>query len=171
MEKVFKYTIFETKWGFFGLAGADNILYRSHLPVQFDEIVMQNLLRDLPAAHLDKNLFKGLQEQIIAYFDGNHVDFDEKIQIALLEFSFFACMVLNTLREVTFGQTISYGQLAANADKPGASRAIGAVMAKNPIPLIIPCHRVIKADGAIGGFSATGGTKTKEKLLLLEQAH
>jgi O-6-methylguanine DNA methyltransferase len=62
-------------------------------------------------------------------------------------------------------------ELAAKAGSPKAARAIGGVMAKNPLPLIVPCHRVVRSDGKIGGFSAQGGTKFKNKLLKHEKIH
>jgi O-6-methylguanine DNA methyltransferase len=63
---------------------------------------------------------------------------------------------------------VSYSQLAGMIGKPRASRAVGSTLARNPIPLIIPCHRVIHSDGSLGNFSAPGGTSTKKKLLELE---
>lgn len=78
----------------------------------------------------------------------------------------FRRRVLDALRTVPFGRTLSYGELARRAGKPGAARAVGTAMAKNPIPLVIPCHRVLAAGGRIGGFSA--GLALKRALLSLE---
>ena len=77
--------------------------------------------------------------------------------------------IWNALAKVPYGTTISYGELAKASGHPGASRAVGGAMATNPIPLLIPCHRVIAADGSIGGF--TGGTELKRKLLAIEGVH
>ena len=76
---------------------------------------------------------------------------------------------MTACRDIRFGQTVSYGRLAEMAGKPGAARAVGRALAKNPLPLIIPCHRVICANGKIGGFSAPGGVTLKKRLLQLEQ--
>ncbi len=78
----------------------------------------------------------------------------------------FQRSVLNVLRQVAFGQLTSYGELARAAGYPGAARAVGQVMANNPLPLVIPCHRVLRSDGSLGGFG--GGPEMKQRLLRLE---
>jgi len=83
----------------------------------------------------------------------------------------FEARVHAALARVRWGETITYGELAERAGSPGAARAVGAVMARNPLPLVIPCHRVLPAGGGLGGFSAPGGTATKFRLLHLEDAH
>ncbi|HOT28883.1 MAG TPA: methylated-DNA--[protein]-cysteine S-methyltransferase [Candidatus Ozemobacteraceae bacterium] len=76
--------------------------------------------------------------------------------------------VYNSLRSVQAGSTVSYGELASRTGKPGAARAVGRIVGLNPIPLLIPCHRVIGADGRLHGFSAPGGVATKRRILDLE---
>ena len=192
MQETIRYAVFRTKWGYFGLAGTEKGLLRTHLPLPRPQNLKRQLLKDLPAPQYDKTLFNTLAKQIIAYFEGTYVNFDPNIPIVLDGFSPFAGRVLTACRNVKFGQTISYGQLAKKAGSPaGASpirnatkgrkpqkgkmkisngaRAVGWVMANNPLPLIIPCHRVIRSDGRIGGFSAQGGTKLKNRLLQFEQ--
>jgi len=78
----------------------------------------------------------------------------------------FQTRVWTALRDVPFGKTVSYGELAAQIGNPKAARAIGGAVGKNPIPIIIPCHRVLAAGGKLGGF--TGGTDIKEWLLAIE---
>ena len=90
------------------------------------------------------------------------------VEICISQYTVFQQKVLATLRSVTHGKKISYGQLATLSGSPKAARAIGSVMAINPMPLIIPCHRVIKADGRLGHFSAPGGANTKKRMLELE---
>jgi methylated-DNA-[protein]-cysteine S-methyltransferase len=85
--------------------------------------------------------------------------------------SAFARSVLGACREIRFGQTMSYEGLARKAGKPKAVRAVGRVMARNPLPLIIPCHRVVHCDGKIGGFSAIGGVSLKKRMLEMEGGH
>ena len=79
----------------------------------------------------------------------------------------FKKKVLQELRKVPAGSTVTYGELAAAAGSPGAARAVGNVMATNPVPLFVPCHRVVATDG-LGGF--TGGLHVKRALLKLEKA-
>jgi methylated-DNA-[protein]-cysteine S-methyltransferase len=77
--------------------------------------------------------------------------------------------VRDQLRRIGYAKSISYGELASLAGAPGAARAVGNIMAKNPLPLVIPCHRVLAAGGRIGGFSAPAGTEMKRHLLRMEQ--
>jgi len=169
MQKVIRYAVFRIKWGYFGLAGTEKALLRTHLPLPNQQNVKRRLLKGLLAPQFDKTLFNTLQKQIIAYFEGTYVNFDPNIPIVLDGLSQFAGRVLTTCRNIGFGQTISYGQLAKKAGNPNAARAVGRVMANNPLPLIIPCHRVIRSDGSIGGFSAQGGIKLKNRLLKSER--
>jgi methylated-DNA-[protein]-cysteine S-methyltransferase len=168
MQKTIKHTIFKTKWGYFGLAAIDNGLLRTVLPSANRKRVESQLLHNLPNCGYDKDLFRPAQKQITAYFEGARVDF-MSIPIALNGSGAFAKRVLTACRDIGFGQTVSYGRLAKLAGKPGAARAVGRVMAKNPLSLIIPCHRVRCANGKIGGFSAMGGVKLKKRLLQFEQ--
>lgn len=78
--------------------------------------------------------------------------------------------VLEALREVGPGRTLTYGALARRVGNPDASRAVGAAMARNPIPVVVPCHRVVPSNGKMGNYSATGGVATKRALLALEGA-
>ncbi|MBI4665406.1 MAG: methylated-DNA--[protein]-cysteine S-methyltransferase [Nitrospinae bacterium] len=109
---------------------------------------------------------ENLAERMARYFLGERVEFDDPVE--LTGFSPFAKKVLTTLRKTRWGQTVTYAELASASGSKGADRAVGGVMALNPAPLIIPCHRVVRSDGAPGGFSAPGGVKTKLKMLELE---
>lgn len=164
-----KYVIFSTKWGYFGLAGIEKAVCRTILPLESFETIKTLLLNEFPEAKPDKNMFKSLQNEIIAYFEGKNVDFNTDIPVFLNGSGEFSHKILNSCRTITYGQTITYADLAQKAHYPNAARAVGNVMAKNPIPLIIPCHRVIRTDGKMGGFSAPGGTNLKKRLLLHEQ--
>ncbi len=183
MQETIKYTIFRTKWGWFGLAGTEDRLWRTCLPLSGPEEVKSHLLKNLTIMdrdsgighrvsriRFDKNLFKMLQEQIIAYFEGVCVNFSRDIPVALDGFSMFSRSVLKVCRDLKFGEKITYSVLAKKLGRSSAVRAVGNALAKNPLPLIIPCHRVIHSDGKIGGFSAPGGEKIKEKLLNHELA-
>jgi methylated-DNA-[protein]-cysteine S-methyltransferase len=103
-------------------------------------------------------------EQLEAYFAGRLTEF--KLRLAP-EGTPFQLAVWEKLREIPFGRTWSYGQLAAAIGRPGAARAVGLANGANPIPIIIPCHRVIGANGKLTGYG--GGLPIKEKLLALER--
>ena len=167
---IIRYTIFKTKWGWFGLVGTERGLLRTCLPLAEREKVKFQLLMNLRPAQYDKNFFKTVQEQITAYFNGDCVDFGKDVPIELYVFSFFAEQVLTACRDIMFGQTITYLGLAKKLGRPIAVRAVGGALAKNPLPLIILCHRVVRSDGKIGGFTAPGGVKLKKRLLELESA-
>lgn len=163
-----KYVIFKTKWGYFGLAGTKSVLCRTQLPGPEPRKIESRLLKNLPDAQFDKTFFKILQEQIASYFDGSCINFNSKVPVDLDGFGGFSRKVLAACRNIGFGETISYSGLAAKAGRPAASRAVGNALAKNPLPLIIPCHRVLRTDGKLGGFSAPGGISLKKKMLTLE---
>jgi len=112
---------------------------------------------------------KPLQEallQLYAYFSGKLKTFSLNL---CLDVRPFQKKVLTTLRRVPYGQTISYGKLAEKIGSPKASRAVGQANAKNPIPIVIPCHRVIGSNGKLTGFG--GGISIKQALLDLEQRY
>jgi methylated-DNA-[protein]-cysteine S-methyltransferase len=170
MQKPIKYAIFKTKWGYFGLAGTEYALCRTCLPRAEADKVKIRLVGNLPGIKCDRAYFDALQKQIAAYFEGVCVNFGPDIPVMLDGFSTFCTSVLTACRYVNFGQTITYAGLAKRLGRPKAARAVGNALAKNPLPLIIPCHRVIRNDGSLGGFSAPGGLSLKRKLLLHEQS-
>ena len=181
MEKTTKYSIFRTKWGYFGLVGTEFGLLRSCLPGPEPEKIKSHLLRNfslisresgienrVSRIEFDKNYFKTAQEQITAYFEGICVNFSN-IPTILHGFSQFNRSVLTACQHIKFGKTVSYSELAKKIGRPDAARAVGNALAKNPLPLIIPCHRVIRSDGKMGGFSTPGGVIRKKAMLELER--
>lgn len=163
------YSVFKTRWGWFGLLGSEKGLLRSCLPVSFQEAAKQRLLTGIDGAIQDKKVFIPIEKRIKAYYKGQGVDF-KRLVVCFDGLTDFQGNVLTTLRQITYGHTISYGDLANRSNCPRGARAIGTVMAKNPLPLIIPCHRVIKKDGSLGYFSAAGGVETKQRMLDLEKS-
>jgi len=111
----------------------------------------------------DRGPFTEVICQLQAYFDGELKDFDLPLS---LEGTEFQLCVWRSLRTIPYGETISYGQLAHRIGKPKAVRAVGLANGSNPIPIIIPCHRVIGSNGSLTGFG--GGLPIKKKLLALE---
>ena len=125
-------------------------------------------LRDrLGACHLmnDKSAGVRVREQVLGYFAGERRDFDLPLAPCGTAFQ---QRVWTALRAIPFGETRSYGQLAAQLGNPTASRAVGRANATNPICLIVPCHRVIGADGSLTGFAF--GEKLKRRLLEHERS-
>jgi methylated-DNA-[protein]-cysteine S-methyltransferase len=165
MNEQIKYTIFKTRWGYFGLAAGKKGILRSCLPCPTRKNVESRLLRGLESPEFDGNLLKSLKDRIIAYFNGKSVKFDLPY---LDNLPAFTRKVLTACGRIPAGKTVSYSHLARMIGNPRAGRAVGNALARNPIPLIIPCHRVIRRDGSIGNFSSLGGSDTKKKLLALE---
>ncbi len=103
------------------------------------------------------------------YFDGEEVAF-ERVAIDLPDdLGATVRTIYAAARTIRWGETTTYGELARRVGAPGAARVVGQAMAKNPLPIIIPCHRVLASGGGLGGFSAYGGTIQKERLLVLER--
>ena len=103
------------------------------------------------------------KKQLEQYFAGKRTTFDVALDFVGTEFQVQAW---RALCRIPFGKTISYGQQAANIKKPKAFRAVGSANGKNPIPIIVPCHRVVASDGSLGGYSL--GLRMKKQLLALE---
>lgn len=111
----------------------------------------------------NRSAFAEVIRQLQAYFRGELKEFDLPLA---MEGTAFQLRVWNELRAIPYGETISYAQLAGRVGSPKAVRAVGAANGSNPIPIIVPCHRVIGSDGSLTGFG--GGLSTKKKLLELE---
>jgi methylated-DNA-[protein]-cysteine S-methyltransferase len=98
------------------------------------------------------------------YFAGERTGFDLDVDLSVL--SDFEKSVLETARTIPYGEVIPYAELARRIQKPGASRAVGNALGHNPIAIVVPCHRVVRSDGSLGGY--TGGVEYKRKLLAIE---
>jgi methylated-DNA-[protein]-cysteine S-methyltransferase len=114
----------------------------------------------------DAAAFGEAVEQLTAYFDGTLTEFDLPLAASGTAFQ---RGVWAALREIPYGQTISYGELAQQVGKPAASRAVGLANGRNPIGIVVPCHRVIGADGSLTGYG--GGIERKVWLLQHEAKH
>ncbi|MBE9536659.1 MAG: MGMT family protein [Proteobacteria bacterium] len=106
-------------------------------------------------------------ELLRQYFKGEPVYFDD-VKVDLSGHSPFFNEVCEQVRSIPVGQVMSYAKVASLIGKRGSARAVGRVMANNPVPIIVPCHRVVAADGRLTGYSAAGGLETKAALLSME---
>ncbi len=107
--------------------------------------------------------------QLLAVAAGEQIDLSH-LPLYELGRTPFQRRVIAACRQIPWGQTCSYGELAKAAGNPGAARAVGTVMSKNPVPLIVPCHRVLAAGGKLGGYSARQGLSMKRRLIEMEAA-
>ena len=168
-----QYLVFETASGFCGIAWGSAGVIRFQLPTRTAEATERNLLRRLPGAKSGIPTPEVVEAVGAAkrYYEGETTDFLH-VQLDLGEQSEFFKQIYAAARRVDWGQTTTYGALAREIGAgPEAARDVGQAMAKNPVPLIIPCHRVLAAGGKIGGFSAPGGATAKARMLELEGVH
>ncbi len=168
-----KYAIFQTAWGPFGIVVRGTgrpvrwRLVATFLP-QPRERIQRTIARRWPDAVGSSDLLPRFRKQVVDYFAGRRITFD--VGLDLTDASPFHRLVLEACHRVPYGKTSSYGELARVVGNPAAARAVGGAMASNPLPLVIPCHRVLRSDGSMGGFSSPSGVKLKERLLRLENA-
>jgi AraC family transcriptional regulator of adaptative response/methylated-DNA-[protein]-cysteine methyltransferase len=124
------------------------------------------LRREFPRAELrrDRNGLAEWVNTFLRYLDGRHPRLDLPLDV---QGTAFQCRVWEELRRIPYGRTRSYGEVAAAIGKPGAARAVGHACATNPVPLVVPCHRVVRGDGGLGGYGL--GIARKKKLLEQEK--
>ena len=120
-------------------------------------------LRDEPMPAWVATLVAGIR----AYAEGEEIDFSG-VPVDLTDVDDFRRAIYDAARALAFGETTTYGELARRAGHPGLPRETGQALGSNPVPLVIPCHRILAAGGKIGGFSAPGGAAAKERMLALE---
>lgn len=164
------YHVFETAAGFCGIGWNGRGVTRFRLPARDARTTEREIARRMPGATPGDPAPE--VETVIAatrrYFDGEVTDFSEVV-LDLADQEDFFRRIYVALREVAWGETTSYGALAKRLGAgPEAARDVGQAMARNPVPLIIPCHRVLAAGGKLGGFSAPGGAGSKARMLALE---
>lgn len=153
-----KYTWLETPVGSILIAGDDPVVRLIGFPEGKGSIE--------PGADWirDDHVFKAARQQLTEYFQGERTVFD--LQLAP-QGTRFQLAVLKALQRIPYGETRSYGDIATAIGNPKAVRAVGAANGRNPLPIVIPCHRVIGSNGSLTGFG--GGIETKRFLLDLEQ--
>lgn len=170
------HAVFETALGFMGIAWSDKGLTRLCLPQRDRAAVEGRLLKHQHDAHAEipaelsrdaPAWVADLVRAIAAYAVGEEVDFSA-VPVDLSGVDDFRLSIYAAARKLQFGEITTYGELALRSGHPGLARETGAALGSNPVPLVIPCHRILAAGGKIGGFSAPGGSATKEKMLDLE---
>jgi methylated-DNA-[protein]-cysteine S-methyltransferase len=161
--------MFETDIGACGVAWSEQGLTRFQLP-EADEETTERRLRTsaqgAPLAEPPPPVARAIAD-LQRYFAGERVDFPG-IDLDLTGVPSFYARVYEIARQVGWGETATYGELAARAGSPGAARGVGQAMSRNPVAVIIPCHRILASGNKVGGFSAYGGAVSKQRLLALE---
>jgi methylated-DNA-[protein]-cysteine S-methyltransferase len=158
------YTIFKTTPGWMGLLGSKAGLRRVILPQDTDVKAVSLLLEKVPEAVPSSEFFSDLIKRFQAYYSGKRIAFPDKLDFG--DATPFQISVWEATRKIPYGKTHTYTWVSEQAGKPKAVRATGQALAQNPLPIVVPCHRVTSTGGGLGGFS--GGLPTKKYLLKLE---
>jgi len=159
-----KYITFSTDLGWVGMLASAKGLLRTTLPQPSVHEVRQLLGNNINHASRSPHLFKDLMERLGTYFSGHRTTFPDKLDFSRA--THFQREVWEITRRIPYGKTKSYAWVAEQIKKPKAMRAVGQALSKNPLPIIVPCHRVVASDDKLGGFS--GGVEIKRCLLSLE---
>jgi len=160
-----RYSTLETPHGTVWFAAGEEGLKFLLLRYFNDRRVIQELRKAREARLVrDDRALRSFAAQLKSYFEGKRVPFD--VDLDLSTGTRFQQAVWRAVRRVPYGTLVSYKRIAREVGSVSAARAVGNALAANPIPIVVPCHRVIRADGALGGF--TGGIRWKKKLIELE---
>jgi methylated-DNA-[protein]-cysteine S-methyltransferase len=160
--------MFATAIGWFGVVSRGAVVTGIKFGFETESEVRSSFESEGLDAQPSDNPTGGWRDVIGAYADGNQVSFSD-IEIDLAQLTPFQNQVVRGCRQIPYGSTMTYGELAAQVGSPGAARAVGTIMRTNRFPIIVPCHRVVGARG-LGGYSASRGVQTKRRLLTMEHA-
>lgn len=164
------FRILQTPLGHAAIVTTRRGLRRVYTPQRSLESLRRSIRREFPDATENPRLAPDTANALRRYFNGQPVTFDTK-NIDWAHAGDFRRAVWKACSRIPYGQTVSYAELAELAGKPGAARAVGTAMRTNPLPIIVPCHRVLRSDGSLGGYSAPDGVRLKRRLLDLEAAN
>ncbi|HZP78638.1 MAG TPA: methylated-DNA--[protein]-cysteine S-methyltransferase [Pseudolabrys sp.] len=161
------YCLFETALGTCGVAWSEHGLTRVNLPERDRAAIERRLQAGKRSSAEPPAVVRNVIAALQRYMAGTPVAFDD-VLIDWTGVDDFRRDVYDAARKVGWGETVTYGELAKRAGYDGQAQEVGQAMARNPVPVVMPCHRVLASGGKLGGFSAYGGTLTKERLLILE---
>jgi len=168
--------VIETALGWIGLAWSGEGIVRVRLPDHDKATTLSRLPRGLPGASaisceetLQPTFVNDAIDRLQRFAAGEKVGFSD-LPIDLEDIDDFRRDIYAAARRLAHGETVTYGELASLAGHPGLARETGQALGRNPVPIIVPCHRIVAAGGLIGGFSAPGGSNTKRRLLEMEGA-
>jgi methylated-DNA-[protein]-cysteine S-methyltransferase len=168
---MYGFTLFDTALGRCGIAWDERGIAALELPGRDDAATRRRLRRSAPGATdaAPPPDVAAAIDAIVRLFDGEAADLSA-VALDLDGVPEFDRRVYAVTRTIPAGETLSYGEIAARLGEPGAAQAVGRALGRNPFPIVVPCHRVLAANGALHGFSAPGGLATKRRMLALEGA-
>jgi methylated-DNA-[protein]-cysteine S-methyltransferase len=166
-KEALRYIICDTCLGWMGVISSTKGLKRVILPLKSKKELLDRIAACgcKPDNH-DSDYLTDLADRLRRYLNGETDDFDDRLDFG--DTTGFQQQVWRLVRNIPRGEMRSYGWVADQLGLPGAARAVGQALARNPVPLVVPCHRVIRGDGRLGGFG--GGLEVKKFLLDLERA-
>ncbi len=164
MSGELKYVTFNTDMGWVGILASAKGLLGTTLSQPSAQEAHQLLGDSVNQATWSPRLFDDLMERLKIYFSGHRATFPDELDLS--QATPFQRQVWEITRLIPYGETRSYSWVAEQIKRPGAVRAVGQALGRNPLPIIVPCHRVVASDGRLGGFS--GGMEMKRYLLWLE---
>ena len=164
------YDVFETPMGWMGVVASERGLRRTTLPQRSPDVCISMLGPEIEEAAPSPQHFHYLKTRLNRYFESEDITFDEET-IDVEDASPFMRAAWEACRHIPSGETRSYKWLAAQAGRPQAPRAAGQSMARNRLPIIVPCHRVVASDGSLRGFGrGSPQLGLKQRLLDLESS-
>ena len=164
-----EYALFDTPIGRCGIAWQDTTIAGVQLPEPRTADTRRRLEDRFDGAHegTPPAVVQDAIDRMVASLRGEADDLVD-VPLDLGALPPFRRRVFEVVRTIPAGETLSYGEVAAAVGSPGAARAVGQALGRNPYPIVIPCHRVLAAGGRLGGFTATGGVSVKAKMLAAE---
>ncbi|HEX2654370.1 MAG TPA: methylated-DNA--[protein]-cysteine S-methyltransferase [Xanthobacteraceae bacterium] len=165
-------TLFDTAIGRCGIAWGPRGITAVQIPEANDDATRARLRHKCPGAQeiAPPPEVRRVMDDVVALLQGEAIEFAD-VELDLEGVSDFSRRVYEITRSIPPGSTLTYGEIAKRLGAPDQAQAVGVALGKNPIPIIVPCHRVLAAGGKVGGFSANGGITTKRRLLWIESPH
>lgn len=163
-----EYRILDTAQGPVAFVGTECGVRQIFLPGPTRAQLESRIAERCPGAVENPGLLPDLADALTRYFAGEPVEFHTRIDWR--GYSNFEVDVWRACAKVPYGRTASYKALADELGCPGAARAVGVAMSRNPVAPVVPCHRILKSDGTLGGYSGPGGLRQKQSLLDMEAA-
>ena len=160
------YSIFNTNWGWMGIVFSDRGLVKIILPQNKKELPLQKILQKFPHAKLKHAKGENFPKKLTLYFKGKDPLFNFTLDLSY--YTPFQKKVWKITSQIQYGEVATYSEIGEKIVNKFAARAVGSALKRNPLPIIIPCHRVIRKNGELGGFLGTPGIKIKARLLELE---
>ncbi len=158
--------IFKTQWGWCGVVEGKRGIMQVILPEVREDLVRARIRSRYPGSQEGGKGTEGVQRALKRYFSGKRVDFDFPLDLS--PYSDFQRRVWEVVRTIPYGEVRNYQWVGCRLGDSRGGRAVGGALGRNPIPVIIPCHRVVRKDGRLGGFSAPGGIEFKRRMFELE---